>query len=89
MAGSRLNNKSLTAKLDSHIKNIENERDFYKQEVDTLQKLLKTANSEIQIFSTGKLNRSNSFNHKSRKETKSPSVRASPNKNRGNKILTI
>ena len=40
--GSNNNNpKSLTAKLDSHIKNIENERDFFKQEVDTLQKLLK------------------------------------------------
>ncbi|RNA09164.1 hypothetical protein BpHYR1_001033 [Brachionus plicatilis] len=33
--------KSLNSKLDSHIKNIEGERDFYKQEVATLQKLLK------------------------------------------------
>ena len=39
-------NKSLTAKLDSLIKNIENERDFFKQEVDTLQKLLKSAQHE-------------------------------------------
>lgn len=41
--------KSLTAKLDSHIKNIENERDFFKQEVDTLQRLLKASNHEHQM----------------------------------------
>ena len=29
--------KSLTAKLDSHIKNIENERDFFKQEVCSIE----------------------------------------------------
>ena len=45
------NAKTLTAKLDSHIKNIENERDFYKQEVDTLQKLLKAAQHEFQTRS--------------------------------------
>jgi DNA repair exonuclease SbcCD ATPase subunit len=38
--------KSLTAKLDSHIKNIENERDYFRQEVDTLQKLLKSAHND-------------------------------------------
>ena len=41
--------KSLTAKLDAHIKNIENERDFHKQEVDTLQKLLKAAQHEFHL----------------------------------------
>ena len=45
-------NKSLTAKLDSHIKNIENERDFFKQEVDTLQKLLKSAQHDCQVRSS-------------------------------------
>jgi centrosomal protein CEP135 len=33
--------KNLTAKLDAHIKNIESERDYFKQEVETLQKILK------------------------------------------------
>jgi hypothetical protein len=52
-ASNRLNtNKSLTAKLDSHIKNIENERDFFKQEVDTLQKLLKAAQNECHARSS-------------------------------------
>lgn len=38
--------KTLNPKLDSHIKNIESERDFYKQEVSTLQKLLKQNDSQ-------------------------------------------
>lgn len=45
--------KSLTAKLDSHIKNIENERDFFKQEVDTLQKALRNANAQCERRSRG------------------------------------
>lgn len=75
--------KSLTAKLDSHIKNIENERDFFKQEVDTLQKLLKSAQHEYQLrsYSSNRLNghrsvspghaangRRSVSNHKSRKD---------------------
>lgn len=40
-------NKNLNPKLDSHIKNIESERDFYKQEVNTLQKLLKQNDSQV------------------------------------------
>ena len=82
--GSNNNNpKSLTAKLDSHIKNIENERDFFKQEVDTLQKLLKAAQYDCkQICNTSRLNESRSSSnvrlssstHRSRKEAiKSPS----------------
>ena len=77
------NPKSLTAKLDSHIKNIENERDFFKQEVDTLQKLLKAAQYDCkQMSHTSRLNESRSSsnvrlstsNHRSRKESlKSPS----------------
>ncbi|CAF0708300.1 unnamed protein product [Brachionus calyciflorus] len=38
--------KNLNTKLDSHIKNVESERDFYKQEVSTLQKLLKTSQQD-------------------------------------------
>jgi chromosome segregation ATPase len=43
--------KSLTTKLDSHIKNIENERDYFKQECDTLQKLLKSAPTDSMLRS--------------------------------------
>lgn len=75
---SRTRCKSLTAKLDSHIKNIENERDYFKQEVDSLQKLLRATNIDFKEFVKSQaLNRStsrsrrNSF--KSCKEaTKSP-----------------
>ncbi len=42
---------SLTTKLDSHIKNIENERDYFKQEVETLQKLLKAAQRDYELRS--------------------------------------
>lgn len=38
-------NKPLPTKLDSYVKNLESERDFYKREVDTLQELLRTARS--------------------------------------------
>ncbi len=41
--------KSLTSKLDAHIKNIEHERDFHKQEVETLQKLLKASQHEFHL----------------------------------------
>jgi hypothetical protein len=46
--------KSLTAKLDAHIKNIENERDYFRQEVDTLQTILKATQCETQqkLFAT-------------------------------------
>ncbi len=53
------NGSNMTVKLDSYIKNIESERDFYKKEVDTLNELLKSVN-----HSTVSL-------HKSRKETES------------------
>lgn len=43
------NGKSLTAKLDAHIKNIEHERDFHRQEVETLQKLLKAAQHDFHL----------------------------------------
>lgn len=38
---------SLMSKVDSYIKNIEGERDFYKQEVDTLNKLLKAQKTSL------------------------------------------
>lgn len=65
--------KSLTSKLDSHIKNIENERDFFKQEVNTLQKLLKTAQHDLQLklgVSNSRTSKSpsSSLNHKSRRQ---------------------
>lgn len=81
------NGKSLTSKLDSHIKNIENERDYFKQEVDTLQKLLKTAQHDYKLTSMtnyysshkspiSQTRRRSSSAHRSRKETdRSPSKR--------------
>ncbi len=44
--GRSKNNKigsNLTVKLDSYIKNIESERDFYKKEVDTLNEIFKSS----------------------------------------------
>ena len=61
--------KSLTAKLDSHIKNIEHERDYFKQEVETLQRLLKSSQSSgqsITVASCSPTTRRVSFNHRSR-----------------------
>jgi centrosomal protein CEP135 len=78
------NRNSLTLKLDAHIKNIETERDYYKQECDVLQKLLKAAQQhDIQLVShhgvSGRSGasqspgprRSLSNSHHSRKESRS------------------
>ena len=76
-------NKSLTAKLDHHIKNIENERDSFKQEVDTLQKLLKNTQGECKTLKGRSTSRGLTANHKSRKENgKSPSRKISPSKSK-------
>ena len=80
--------KSLTSKLDSHIKNIENERDYFKQEVETMQKLLKAAQHDHQLrsLSTGLTNSSvisqrGSRNSKSRRGSSgAPSRSASPSR---------
>jgi len=79
-------NKSLTAKLDSLIKNIENERDFFKQEVDTLQKLLKSAQHECLTRSVSTSRTSSTHRHskdsKGNNETaKSPISRQNSFKN--------
>ena len=55
------NGTNLTLKLDSYIKNIESERDFYKKEVDTLNELLKSFNRSSKNLTV----------HKSRKENES------------------
>ena len=72
------NGSNLTVKLDSYIKNIESERDFYKREVDTLNELLKSVNPVRSSSTT-------SPHHKSRKEIESKVKRSlshSPGANR-------
>lgn len=72
---------SMSAKLDSYIKNIETERDYLKQEVDTLNKLLKATNgsSVRAIISSGV---SLSPSRKSRKDSTSKARSQSPSKTR-------
>ena len=73
------NGSNLTVKLDSYIKNIESERDFFKREVDTLNELLKSVNP------TRSSSSSHTSPHKSRKEIESKVKRSlshSPGANR-------
>jgi chromosome segregation ATPase len=85
---SAANKTSLTTKLDAHIKNIENERDFFKQEVDTLQKLLKAIQAQVAILPTVtpststtttiiECNSSNSNNNNNNKNRRSPASHSS------------
>lgn len=69
------NGSNLTVKLDSYIKNVESERDFYKREVDTLNELLKSLNNSPSA--------SNTMPHKSRKEVETLNVRRSVSRSPG------
>lgn len=72
-SGGRAANKTPPSKLDSYVKNLESERDFYKREIETLQELLKSSTSS----SNGN---SGAYNHhNSRAASKSPATRLSSN----------
>lgn len=68
------NSSNLTVRLDSYVKNLESERDFYKKEVDTLNQLLKSVNQPVNI---------NGISHKSNSDSESKfkrSISHSPNR---------
>jgi hypothetical protein len=78
--------KPLPNKLDSYIKNLESERDFYKHEIDTLQDLLKASG---QHHHQQTLHNNSSINHKSRRDSADPSRKSksiSPSKTAQNLI---
>jgi hypothetical protein len=59
------NGFSLTAKIDAHVKNIENERDFFKKEVDVLNSLLRALNDSSTPAATLQLSSSKSPSRRS------------------------